>query len=347
MGYRLLPYTADWEPAAGRCNARLQASGKAPFLLPFQASSTPPPVMRQHFLAVDEGDEVRGGCLLQSQPAWVGNESAEAVNIQSPLSEGLFDRHFAGLGPWMMRELLRRHPLAYCVGMGNEQMPFPRLLRALGWRVEPVPFYFRVLAGRQFLANMQPLRRHPRFGPLAAIGGFTPLLPDLAIALAHAWRTAERERPASPPPALWTDIRTRYAFAMERSPAVLDALYPPAGPAFVRVQIPGGLAVLRISHFRRHNYFGDLTTATLAETICAPTAARALLRAALAEARANGAGLLLANHSDPELQQAMREEGWLSYTSNYLAGLSPQLAARIGTQPYYLTRGDGDGLLNL
>ena len=47
MGYRLLPYTADWEPAAERCNARLRASGKAPFLLPAHAGSTPPPVMRR------------------------------------------------------------------------------------------------------------------------------------------------------------------------------------------------------------------------------------------------------------------------------------------------------------
>lgn len=348
MAYRLEPFTPEWEPAAARSNARLSASGQAPFLLPERAT-TPAAgaVMRQHYLAVDDAGDVRGGCLLQSHPAHVENEPAAVVNIQSPLSEGLFDRRFAGLGPWMLRELVKRHPLAYCVGMGREDMPFPRLLRALGWRLEPVPFYFRVLAGRLFLANMEPLRRHPRFGLAARLGGCVPLVPDLALALAHAWRMAEPPSPASLPPATWESVRARYAFAMERSPEVLDALYPPADPAFVRLRVPGAFGVLKISAFRGHPYFGDLSVATLAEAAAVPGAARALLREALSQSRQHGAGLLLANFSAAELQQAMREEGWLSHTSNFLVGFSPTLARAIGDQNYYLSRGDGDGLLNL
>jgi hypothetical protein len=322
-----------------------------PYMLPTRAApgGTNDSVCRQHWLVADADDEVRGGCLLQSHSGWVDGDEADVVNVQSPLSEGLVDRRYAGLGPWLVRELGRRHPFSYSVGMGGEHMPYPRLLRALGWRVEPVPFYFRVLAGKRFLANIQPLREHPKLGWLAAASGAVPILPDATFALIHAWR-ARRFTPAVPglqnvPE--WTRLRLRYGFAMNRTPAVLDALYPSGDQHFIRLKVPGAAGVMRSSAFQRHTYFGDLVVATLVEAFCDPGAERPLLQAAVAEARGVGAGLLLTNQTAPELRGALESAGWLSHSSNYLLALSPSLAARVGKRPVYVNRGDGDGLLNL
>jgi len=350
MSYRLVPYTRELESAARRVNIRLMRSGKVPFLLPDHAAPGEPdgPVRLRHWLVLDSEDEVRGGCLLQSLPAWVDGEEVGVVNVQSPLSEGLADRRYAGLGPWLVRELVRRHPLSYSVGMGGEHMPYPRLLRALGWRIEPVPFHFRVLAGRLFLANMQPLRRNPKLGWLAIAGGAIPILPNAAFALLHAWRTRESTHSTARQNAPeWIRLRSRYGFAMERTSAILDALYPPDDHSFVRLHIPGATGVLRVRALRGHAYFGDLVVATLVEAFCQPGAECALLQAAVDKARAMGAGLLLTNQTAPELQQALESAGWLSYPSNYLLALSPPLAARVGGKPVYVNRGDGDGLLSL
>lgn len=349
MSYRLVPYTAEWEAAVARANSRLLNSGKAPFLLPDHA---PPPApegcfRRDHWLAVGADDEVRGGFLQQTMPAWVSNESTEVVNVQSPLSEGLIDHRHIGLGPWMVRELVRRHPFAYSVGMGGEEMPYPRLLKALGWRVEPVPFYFRILAGRLFLANVRPLRQHPKLGVLAKIGGVVPVLPDAVFALLHAWRSVESPRAHTGKTSDWISIRARYGFAIDRSPEMLAALYPPSDAHFLRLSVPGGVCILRGSQFHGHAYFGDLFVAIMVEAICEPGAERPLLLAALDGARAMGAALLLTNQTAPELCSALKSAGWLSYRSNFLVGLSPTLTKRVADRPVYVNRGDGDGLLNL
>jgi hypothetical protein len=351
MSYRLVPYTEEWESAVGRANIRLGLSAAAPFLLPDRAAPDPDagPVPLQYWLVVDSYSEVRGGCLLQSQPAWVDGEETSVVNVQSPLSEGLADRRHAGVAPWLVREIVRRHPFSYSVGMGGEHMPYPRLLRALGWRVEPVPFYFRVLAGRRFLANIQPLRHHPKLGTLAAIGGAIPLLPDAAFTLLHAWRSRESTHGATSRQNApeWIGLRPRYGFAMDRTAAMLDALYPPGDPNFVRLHVPGSAGVLRVRALQGHAHFGDLVVATLVEAFCQLGAEGALLRMAVDEARAMGAGLLLTNQTAPELLQALESAGWLSYASNYLLAISPPLTVRIGGKPVYVNRGDGDGLLNL
>src|SRR4051794_41316000 len=108
MKYRLVSYTPEWQIPAERCNERLRACDPpAPFLLPSSGGgiAVQGPIRREHWLVVDDTDEVRGGCLLQTQPAWVAGKETEAVNIQSPLSEGIFDRRHAGLAGWMMKNV--------------------------------------------------------------------------------------------------------------------------------------------------------------------------------------------------------------------------------------------------
>lgn len=348
MSYRWECYTAEWEPAAARYNGRLRAPGKAPYLLPDTALETRTPhLCRQYWLAVDGEGEVRGSCLLQTQPARVCAEPAAVVNVQSPLSEGLSDRRYAGVGAWMIRELMRRHPHAYSVGMGDAGKPYPRLLAALRWRVESVPFFFRVLAGRKFLANLRPLRNHRRLAPAAALGAAIPWLPDLAIEAIHRLRKRPGAAVSAAGDADWERLRTRYGFALERSPEILDSLYPTDDPRFTRTPAAGGIAVLRRSAFHGHPYFGDLSVVTLVEAICETGAERRLLDAVVEKARRLGAELLITNQADSQLCRALQWSGWFSYASNYLAAFSPALAARIGGRPVYLNRGDGDGLVNL
>jgi hypothetical protein len=354
MSYRLELYTQEWESAGGRYNERLQASGKAPFLLPEKAEvSTSTYCTREYRLVVDATGEVRGSCLLQRQPGWVDGSVREVVNVQSPLSEGTADKRYVGVAIWMMREVVRQHPLTYSVGMGSADAAYPRLLRALGWRLDEIPFYFRVLAGRKFLANLQPLRKHPRLRVISAVGGMIPLLPDWGIEGLHLWRGRKAPRgrggdvsPSGPLPE-WTALRERYGFAVERTPRALAEWYPEGQGRFIRVVAPGALGILARSRFQDHTYFGNLAVATLVEALLEPGAEQGLLRAAVREARRGGAALLVTNQADPELCRALEAAGWLSYRSNYLAGYSPELARSIAGRPVYLNRGDGDGLLNL
>lgn len=348
MKYSIVPYTFEWQAAAKRCNERMRASGSPPFLLPtgevgFRVCG---PIEWKQWLVVDESGEVHGGCLMQSQPAWVAGEEVPAVNIQSPLSEGIVDRRHAGVAVWMMKELQQRFPFMYSVGMGSVQAPFARLLKALRWRVELAPFYFRVLSGQRLLAHVAPLRRHRRLGWAVRTGALIPLVPDVVFHALHRFRAARPGPVLNAAQPEWTRVRSRYGFGIERSEEMLGALYGHSD-RFKRVSVAGGLAVICRTECQNHPYFGDLRVGTLVDVLCESGAELHLMNAVTAAAQRDGADLLITNQTAPDVIRAVQQNGWLSSTSNYVVALSPALTGRIGTHPVFVTRGDGDGLVNL
>jgi hypothetical protein len=333
-------------PAVGRFNQRLASGGNAPFLIPEEISAHGS-LDQRRMLVVGDDSEVHGGCLLQVHAAWIASQPGEAANIQSPLSEGLVDRRHAAVAAWMMKEVVRQYPHAYSVGMGSPEAAYPRLLTALRWKVALAPFFFRVLSGRRFLAHLQPLKTHRVLRYPARVLAALPFAGDLLFDLAHAVRRRGTRAAAVSGAPRWEDLRVTFGFAVDRGPATLDAMYPPGDARFSRVSVPGGSAILATTHFQGHRHFGSARASTLVDILAHESALGTVIAAAERRARELGADLMLSNQSAPRLCAALRDAGWFGYASNYLVALSSALAAAVGDSPVYVTRGDGDGLINL
>jgi hypothetical protein len=347
--YQLVSFTPEWQKAAERCNERLRACQPPPsFFLPRGDGGVVVrgPIRWEHWLVIDDTGEVRGGCLLQTQPAWVAGKETEAVSIQSPLSEGIVDRRHAALAVWMTKEVQDNFPNPYSVGMGSLQAPYARILKALRWRVELAPYYFRVLSGRRLLANVAPLRKHGRLGWAVRAGALVPFIPDVFFSALHRFRAARPGPSVDSSKPEWTRVRSRYGFAIDRSEPMLAALYGDT-KNFLRLIVPGGLGFIRWTDCRSNPYFGDLRLATLLDAICEPGAELRLVQAATDAARDHGADLLMTNQMAPDIIKAVEQNGWLPYSSNFVVAFSPDVTKRIGSAPVFVTRGDGDALVHL
>ena len=155
------PFERAHEPAVAAFNARMrEARAPSAFLLPERAK---PPVRSgsvrvTHHVALDAHETVRGGIMLVEHPALVAGQTESVVNIQSPLSEGIIDPAFTFVGPQLIKYALRQSPHAFVVGMGGAGNPLPRLLKAMGWTIQTIPFYFRMLDAARCVRNIAPLR---------------------------------------------------------------------------------------------------------------------------------------------------------------------------------------------
>src|SRR5262245_30545750 len=129
MGIVIQPFTEDRIAAVRAFNARLAAGGAAEFAFP----ESPDPARRE-FLALDAG-AVRGGYILREHDFRAAGAVHRVAHYRLPLSEGLVDRAYAGVGAALLRHAMSQQPMLYALGMGGLDRPLPRMLAAAGWRL--------------------------------------------------------------------------------------------------------------------------------------------------------------------------------------------------------------------
>jgi hypothetical protein len=370
MATRIEPYTASRLPAVRAFNGRLRASGVfTGFLLnehpPAPPGVEPAAVRQEHFLAVNE-DEVRGGFILQRQPLWIGGVEQAAANYQMPISEGLVNRAFSHVGPLMVRHALGESPLIFAVGMGSPDRPFPRLLKAMGWHVQKVPFLFRLLRPGQVLRELARAHSSPPWalaGRLAASSGLAWLGATMVQARLPTGRqaifveTEPCERWEGWSDEIWRSVQSTCALATPRTCAVLDALYPPGDQRYLRFRFRCGAnivgwVVLLDTPMHDDQYFGNLRVGVLLDGVGRLEYLQAIVRAATELLAQRGVDLIVTNQAHHAWTRAVRRSGYLPGPSNYLLALSPKCRELLeplseNLPRVHLTRGDGDGRIHL
>jgi len=366
---RLERYASLHETAARAFNQRMRtAHAPIDFLLPEEAS---PPVtngldapITKHQYVLLEGETARGGVIIQEQPHWVAGETRTVWNVQSPLSEGIADRKYGFVAPFLMKELLRRHPLIYSVGMGSASMPFPRLLKALRWRLTEVPFFFRVCNPRRFLREIRAIRSNTARRLLFDVAAFSGL-GGLGIRALHALMSRS---PAGGSAAaeqintfgewaddVWERAKSDYRLCAVRNQSTLNCLYPTKLDRLMKLQIrlrgrTIGWAVVLTTRLQDHKYFGSLQLGTIVDCLAPPHYAPHVVQAAVSALEDLAVDLIVSNQSHRTWTAAFKRSGFLSGPSNYLfagAGKLLELAPTSIGDFAHINRGDGDGIVNL
>jgi hypothetical protein len=365
MKISVQPFSADHEGAVVRFNERMRrASAPSSFLLPERAKQVVPhgQVTVTHYVAVDDEGEVRGGMMCMDHPAIAGGEPERAVNIQSPLSEGIIDPAFTFVAPQLIKHAIRQARYAFVVGMGGASNPLPRLLKAMGWTLHTVPFYFQILRASRCVRNLAPLRGTAlkrAGGTIAAMTGVAALgatlvhRPSSAAKRAAAdFKAQAIDRWSSSADDVWDTFHTNLSFGVVRTTGTLPFFYPfdAGGPRcwwLVRNGRIEGWFGLLITPMKNNPYFGNLVVATLTDCVGTADAVRAGISLAGTQARDGKADLLITNQQHRLLREACTAAGWRNAASNFLVATSPAMKDVFRPETAYVTRRDGDGLTNL
>ncbi len=370
MGIALQPYTEDRTPAVVAFNERL-ARGGCPPEFRFPESPTPHwlpkrdglPIFQEYYLAT-ENEFVRGGFILKYQDFTIRGQNQRVVYYHLPLSEGIVNRAYASTGALMLRAALKMQPMLFALGMGGFENPLPTMLKAMGWSLLAVPFYFKVNHPARFLRNIAALRTsfsRIAFSNIAAVTGT-----GWAGVKAAQWMRSVKRVPdiATEPvntfgewvDGLWQTCSPLYAMIGSRESRVLDCLYPP-GKNFLAIKVLRGSknigwAVLLDTQMHDNKYFGNLRVGTLVDCLAVPEDAPAVIQAACDLLTRRGADLIICNHSQAAWGNAFRSSGFFSGPSNFIFAASKALAQQLDPisawqDEIFFMRGDGDGPVNL
>lgn len=361
MKVEFVPLAPALLPACAAFNQRLRRHGEPLFVLPEELPQDRPAgagtIAWSHHVAVDESGAVRGGVLLMEQRGWLGQEEIPLLNIQSPLSEGIVDRTWSGVGLRMLQFLTRRNPRLYAVGMGSGQNPFARLLTAAGWDVRLVPFQFAVIRPTRFLREIGSLREGKKrtLAQLVAASG-------LGAAANAVWRLA-RPRPSSRGArlestatwpqeldAVWEACRNRISFSSVRDARAAVDLYPESRVRRYVLRAGGdvvGWSACLVTPMQEDSHFGNLVVGTILDAMAPPHHLAALLSQTKDALSDQGADLIVVNQTHAVWREQSRQLGFFNGPSNYLLASSKRLKAAVRWDEVYVTRGDGDGRINL
>ncbi|MBI3874572.1 MAG: hypothetical protein HY300_01090 [Verrucomicrobia bacterium] len=372
MPIEIQPYAAERVAAVKAFNLRLRDGGEKIFKFAEQPQSSwlqpgaGETLFEEYFLAND-ADAVRGGYVLKHQPYWINGGIAATGYVYSPISEGIVNTQFGKVGLQLMMHALRRQPLLYCLGMGGFDRPLPQMLKAMGWTLCAVPFYFRVARPAAFFRNFTYASRY-RGGKLAANFLAATGLGWLGAKCVNAVRTKTPEKAGElswqlvpefgdEATVLWDAAHAKYSLAAVRDRAALNRLYPRSKEKFLRLLVsrggkPVGWAVALDTPMRWHKFFGDARLGSVIDCFALAGAEFDVIHAATCLLEERGVDVIVSNQSHAAWCHALRRTGWLSGPSNFIFATAPKLTARLAPfaehQPrFHLTRGDGEGPTHL
>jgi hypothetical protein len=371
MAIAIQPYSAELIPAVRAFNQRLAAGGIAaefhfpesniPHWLPKLEGRR---IYQEYYLAVD-GDAVRGGFIFKFQDFFVEGKLQPVGYYHLPVSEGIVNKAYAGVGGHMLRSALKLQPMLFALGMGGFDRPLPQMLKAMGWGLCAVPFYFRINHAAKFLREIEPLRRSKSRRLLAGLAASTGL-GGAGVTLVNAMRTKRRHAAGISREQietfnegdndLWQKCRRHYKLIAGRACETVNILYPRNKNFFcIRVNRDGkpiGWAVSLDSQMHDNKYFGNLRLGSIVDCLALPEDAPAVIHAATRFLEQRGVDLTISNQSHHAWCDALKSAGYLEARSNFIFAASKPLAEVLAPfqenqKKVFLNRGDGDGPINL
>ncbi|MDQ3033994.1 MAG: hypothetical protein M3Y87_16385 [Myxococcota bacterium] len=333
-------------------------------------------VWREYWLAIEDGDCVRGGYALKPQEWRIRGRSEWVTDWQGPVSEGAISRKYNSLGLRLVRDMLKKRPLLYSWGHGSDEEPLVQMLRRMGWLMHPTPFALRVVDSYRFLRFNRHLRGTPErrlFLDGLALSG----LGALGLRAMHAaleTRGALRRRrlsgatsevvPELGPWAdeLWDRVKDEYAAIAVRDARTLNTLMPPgwdphewSAPIRLRVSRADrtlGWIAVSSAQMRGDARFGELNVGTLVDYLAHPDDAGEVVAAGFEHLRELGVDIVIANQSHPAWLRAFEDNGFVLVPHRRLFAGSPALREALAPfeetrRGLFLTNMDGHGPMGL
>ncbi len=327
------------------------------------------PVWNEFYVAVEgsqSGVNVRGAYGLKEEALFVRGQGVHHIACyHHPLSEGIVDRAFTSVGMLLARDALARQPYLYALGMGGAETPIARMLKALGFSLTPIPFYFRVAHPARFLREMNALREKSWRAMLMDFAALTGT-GWLAIKTVQAFASSHRGTAnlsvdeigefSEWADELWNRAKENVSAATVRDARTLRLLYPPnatsniASTKRLRVSRDGpaiGWAIVGIR--RKDPKYGTMRVGSIVDCWAMPENAAAIIHAATRALENDGVDLIVSNQSHRVWCGALEKSGFLKGPTNFVFAASKKLTELLqpleeNRESLHITRADGDGL---
>ena len=115
-------------------------------------------ILKNSFILIENKIAVRAGYTLKCQWFKVNDTLLQIGYYYQPVSAGLFNKKYNICGVLLLNDAQKKYPNLFSLGMGGYSEPLPKLLKSFNWKLQKVPFFFKVFNPNSFLKNIRYLK---------------------------------------------------------------------------------------------------------------------------------------------------------------------------------------------
>lgn len=372
MSIEIKPYTEDVIGAVKHFNLRIREGGLQ-WRFPESHISEELPkignrkIYREYFLALENDSIVRGGYILKHQDFSFKGKIINVGGYQLPMSEVIINKRYSVVGKQLLMHALKKQPLLYALGMGGFEQRLPRRLKAAGWSLCLVPFFFKINHPFRFFRNIIYLRKtrlKSLLLDLLAITGLGWMVIKLLQALRQkkrlrddSWSVEEVDNFSGWADDLWNECKDKFSMIAVRDSITLNILYPQSSKRFIRLKIlqdhkVAGWAVVLNTQMSNHKQFGNMRVGSIADCLALPEDTFKVVALATMFLEKAGVDIIVSNQSHTSWCSGLKDAGFISGPSNFIFAASRGLAQmldplELNKSNIHLNRGDGSGPIHL
>ena len=325
-------------------------------------------IQERNFILTENKTTVRAGYTLKSQWFKVNDSLLQIGYYYRPVSAGLFNKKYNICGVLLVNDAQKRYPNIFSLGMGGVSEALPKLLKGLNWNLQKVPFFFKVLNPNSFLKNIRYFKNTKLksfFIMLMMYSGLGWLfikfifqvssLFNFRLNKAQHLTVKEIEIFDQDLDLVWENSKQYNSFAAVRNCEYLKILY--SDKRFIKLKFIDnnkivGWSISLYTKLDNHKYFGHMRLGSIVDCLSLKGYEKSIICKTSKVLKYKEADLIVSNQSHIFWKNALKMNSFINGPSNYIFALSKILSDKLQDDKksknyIHLTRGDGDGPINL
>ena len=325
-------------------------------------------IFENKFILTENEQIVVAGYTLKCQLFQLKNDLSKIGYYYNPVTAGLFNKKYNICGIMLLKDAHKKYPNLFCLGMGGYSEALPRLLSSLNWRLQTIPFFFKIYKPYSFLQNMRYLKKTKITSLLISliknigIGWIFIKLFFIFISLFHIQfsktsKLAVKEIEVFDEnfDSIWEEAKENYSFVAVRNRLYLKKLY--SSKRFIKLVFLEenkivGWSIALCTNLKNHKQFGNMNLGSIIDCFSLKGYETNIIKKTSDIIKKKGADLVISNQSHVSWQNAFKRNSYINGPSNFIFASSKQLSEKLTSAEklidfIHLTRGDGDGPINL
>jgi len=325
-------------------------------------------IKKNSFILIEDKISVRAGYTLKSQWFKVNEELLQIGYYYQPISAGLFNKKYNVCGVLLLNDAQKKNPNLFSLGMGGYKKPLPKLLKSLNWRLQKIPFFFKIFNPNSFLKNIKYLKNTKTKYFLVTFLLSTGLgwvfikiifqfleLFNFKFKKKDNLKIKEIEEFEQDVDVIWENSKKHNSFSAVRNFQYLKILY--SDKKFIKLKFIEndkviGWSISLCSKLNDHHYFGDMKLGSIVDCFCLPGYEKAIINQTTEILKNREVDLIVSNQSHVFWKKAFKMNSFFKGPSNFIFASSKILSDKLmedkKSKDYmHITRGDGDGPINL